>query len=201
MNLSLLWRTHPSSPGVPYGVGGRPANSEGPGSSPLLPEKTGQPLGQMALSLSQTRNTDSPMGCSSRWRLSLGALPSQPHAIHSSQSFVCPSAGQAAQELGNPHRTRARPSHSTDGAQTERLLGNQRHWSIRGKSETDTQSSETGPPGASGGGSKSLILSPGKEKGINQTESKREKAPSSLPGQVHKFRPGCRGSYKEGKWD
>lgn len=200
MNLSLLWRTHPSSPGVPYGVGGRPANSEGPGSSPLLPEKIGQPLGQMALSLSQTRNTvqwAAPQGGGLAWVLfPHSPMPYTPHRVSSVPLQV------------RQHKTwvthtepELDPHIAQTGPRTERLLGNQRHRSIRGKSETDTQSSETGPPGASGGGSKSLILSPGTEKGINQTESKREKAPSSLPGQVHKFRPGCRGSYKEGKWD
>lgn len=195
MNLSLLRRTHPSSPGVPSGVGGRPANSQGPGFKPTA-HREDRPASGPNGPPSLTDQEPSPMGCSPRRRVSLGALSSQPHAIHPSQSSVCPSAGQAAQELGNPNRTRTRPSHSTDW-----FLGNQRHWSIRGKSETDTQSSETGPPRASGGGSKSLILSPGMEKGMNQPESEREKAPSSLPGQVHKFRPGCCGSYKEGKWD
>lgn len=72
---------------------------------------------------SLTDQEPSPKGYSPRWRFSLGALLSQPHAIHPSQSFVSPSAGQTAQELGDPKRTRTRPSHSTDWAQNREASG------------------------------------------------------------------------------
>lgn len=171
-----------------------------PGSSPLLTEKTGQPLGQMALRLSQTRNPAqwaAPQGGGLAWVLfPHSPMPYTPHRAPSVPLQVRQHKSWVTQTEPEPD-----PHIAQTGPRTERFLGNQRHWSIRGKSETDTQSSETGPPRASGGGSKSLILSPGMEKGMNQPESEREKAPSSLPGQVHKFRPGCCGSYKEGKWD
>lgn len=142
------------------------------------------------------------MGCSPTRRFSLGILPHSlmPHTLPRAPSAPL----QVRQHKSWVIQTESEPDPhiAQAGPRTERLSGKSEALvNLRQKVKLTFRVQKQEPPRTSRGGSKSLILSPGMEKGINQPESKREKAPSCLPGQVlHKFRPGCRGSYKEGKW-